>query len=58
MRHGRRHWCILLAVMSMVILSARSRSMALVVSEVMYHPTDDGETLEFVELYNERAVFE
>jgi CotH kinase protein/Lamin Tail Domain len=58
MRNQQRHWCILLAMICAVILSASSRSMALVVSEVMYHSADDGETLEFVELYNERAVFE
>ncbi|UCE48519.1 MAG: lamin tail domain-containing protein, partial [Phycisphaerales bacterium] len=27
-------------------------------SEIMYHPTDAGGTLEFIELYNNRAVFE
>ncbi len=32
--------------------------MGFVVSEVMYHPVDAGETLEFIELYNEQAVFE
>jgi hypothetical protein len=32
--------------------------MALVVSEVMYHPADEDETLEFIELYNDRVVFE
>ncbi len=38
--------------------------MALVVSELMYHPLEQGgtplgdETLEFIELYNDRAVFE
>ncbi len=32
--------------------------MALIVSEVMYHPTDDDEALEFIELYNDRAVSE
>ena len=32
--------------------------MGLVVSELMYHPTDAGGTLEFIELYNNRAVFE
>ncbi len=35
-----------------------SPSMALVISEIMYHPADDGESLEFIELYNDRAVFE
>ena len=32
--------------------------MGLVVTELMYHPADDGEELEFIELYNNRAVFE
>jgi hypothetical protein len=32
--------------------------MGLIITEVMYHPTDDGEGLEFIELYNNRAVFE
>ncbi|MEJ2704074.1 MAG: lamin tail domain-containing protein, partial [Sedimentisphaerales bacterium] len=32
--------------------------MGLVISEVMYHPADVQEELEFVELYNNRAVFE
>jgi len=31
---------------------------ALIVSEVMYHPVDADEKLEFVELYNEQAVLE
>lgn len=35
-------------------------SMGLIISEIMYHPQEgpDGETLEFIELYNNRAVFE
>ena len=32
--------------------------MGLVITEIMYRPTDDGENLEFIELYNNRAVFE
>jgi len=41
-----------------VVLWAAQPGMALVVSEIMYSPADDRETLEFVELYNNRAVFE
>ena len=32
--------------------------LGLMVTEVMYHPADAGEGLEFIELYNNRAVFE
>ena len=58
MRNRQRRWCALWATIGAVVLAAASPSAALVVSEVMYHPADDGETLEFIELYNERAVFE
>jgi len=46
------------------ILWAAQPGMALVISEIMYHPVEDdgtpdgNETLEFIELYNNRAVFE
>ncbi|MCP4708780.1 MAG: lamin tail domain-containing protein, partial [Planctomycetes bacterium] len=40
----------------MTVLGITSPSRALIVSEIMYNPAD--ETLEFIELYNNRAVFE
>ncbi len=40
------------------LLSMAPPSMGLVVTEVMYHSADAGEGLEFIELYNNRAVFE
>ncbi len=42
----------------LVTLWITQSSMGLVVSEIMYHPTDAGGTLEFIELYNNRAVSE
>ncbi len=41
-----------------VTLCAARPGLGLVVSEVMYNPTADGEQLEFIELYNNKAVFE
>ncbi len=64
MKHQRRHRCILFVMICVAALSATRPGMGLVVSEVMYHPVEEGgtpsgdETLEFVELYNNRAVFE
>ncbi len=54
---NQRLCCLLIAACAMVFGVTETCS-ALIVSEVMYHPTDDGETLEFIELYNNRAVFE
>jgi len=42
----------------MVVFGTAQSGMGLVVSEFMYHPADSGEKFEFIELYNDRAVFE
>jgi len=59
-----RHTVLLAFVVSWAVLFGAAPARALVVSELMYHPVEDGgtpdgeETLEFIELYNDRAVFE
>ena len=58
MKNEQQHLWHLLVTASMVILWTTQSSMGLVVSEIMYHPTDPGGTLEFIELYNNRAVIE
>ncbi|MHC4241094.1 MAG: lamin tail domain-containing protein, partial [Planctomycetota bacterium] len=57
----RNHWWYrwnLLAMICVVILCAAPPGLGLVVSEVMYNPVGDGGQIEFIELYNNRAVFE
>ncbi len=58
MKNQRRHRYSLLVMTCVVALWVARPCMGLVVSEVMYHPIDEAETLEFIELYNNRAVFE
>jgi len=58
MKQKERHLFCSLKMACMVIFLTAQSSMGLVVSEIMYHPSDSGEQLEFIELYNNRAVFE
>lgn len=64
MRDKKRHNWRIFAFFCVLIFCAAQPSMALVVSELMYHPVEAGgipsgaENLEFIELYNNRAVFE
>jgi hypothetical protein len=57
MMKRQQHFRLLVAIFAVNLWVARP-GMGLVVSEVMYHPAGAGETLEFIELYNDRAVIE
>jgi len=58
----RCHWHCLGVVVCALVLWTAQPSLALVVSEIMYHPAEDvvtqDETLEFIELYNEKPMSE
>jgi hypothetical protein len=58
MKETKQHWYYLLMMVFMVVFWTAQPGVGLVISEIMYHPADPGETLEFIELYNNRAVFE
>jgi len=58
MGNHSRYRCILTALTFFAVLQSVQPCMALVVSEVMYHPHEDTGDVEFIELYNDRAVTE
>ena len=58
MKNQQRHLWHLLMITCVISLWFTQPGMGLIVSEIMYHPTDASGTLEFIELYNNRAVIE
>ncbi|MEA3225450.1 MAG: lamin tail domain-containing protein, partial [Planctomycetota bacterium] len=55
---NKRHWYNLPAMVCTVIFWTAQPGLGLIISEIMYHPAGNGDTLEFIELHNDRAVFE
>ncbi len=59
-----RDFCILTGVICILTLCSAQPAMGLRITEIMYHPVEQGgtalgeERLEYVEIYNNRAVFE
>jgi len=58
MKQVKQYLCRSLIIACILVFWITRSSMGLVISEIMYHPVDSGETLEFIELYNNQAVFE
>jgi len=48
----------IVTAVAVVVLCATQPGLGLVVSEIMYHPVDQDEALEFIELYNNQATSE
>jgi hypothetical protein len=55
---GCYNWSYLLLIVCVVTSFAVRPAPGLIISELMYNPSGDGGQLEFIELYNNRAVFE
>jgi hypothetical protein len=58
MSNKKTNWSRLSVVALAATLWLAQTNFGLQVSEVMYHPVDGAAALEFIELYNNRAVFE
>ncbi|MCP4451588.1 MAG: lamin tail domain-containing protein, partial [Planctomycetes bacterium] len=56
MSHTRHNWIVWLILSMGGLMTGTQSAQALIISEIMYNPVD--EQLEYVELFNHRAVFE
>ena len=56
MKNDQRNWGLSLVVMVWTMTTGIQSAQALIISEIMYNPAH--EQLEYIELYNHRAVFE